>query len=277
MKCKHCQRRLFRTEDPGEPTADVAAHLAGCSACRELQRRLVQLETHVPRLPVPASTRMSLLQARILSEPVPRPVPVARSRKRTWQWLAIGAAAAVILIACGVWVGDALWQALQGPGQVAEGPGKDDRQRDGDKGQKTAPDYKKPADNTLVGRVIACDLRLARAVTPRQRVEALADLADSLQGECRALAQADGTKELEKLARLYSKVVRDAVVPRSRTLPAGQRREVLAPIVIRLARARQDAERLAHQSPASARPLRALAATAREAELQLQGLLGKDA
>jgi hypothetical protein len=128
-----------------------------------------------------------------------------------------------------------------------------------------------------VARLIRCDLRLARARTPRERVEALADLADRLHAESRGLAQAAAAQELYRLAGLYTKVVRGAMVPRSRAVPPGERQQVLAPIVARLARARQDAQRLAEQTPRAAGPLRSMAAAAREGEVRLRGLMGEDA
>ena len=78
MKCQAAQRRLLEAEDPALPPEKVRHHLAACPACRQWQRRLVQVERHVPLLPVPAGSGppADLLQRleRAASQPAPRPV-----------------------------------------------------------------------------------------------------------------------------------------------------------------------------------------------------------
>ena len=55
MNCTTIQRRLLAAEQPDRPAAEVKSHLAECPACRAWHRRLVQLERHIPLLPVPPS------------------------------------------------------------------------------------------------------------------------------------------------------------------------------------------------------------------------------
>jgi hypothetical protein len=258
MNCKNCQRRLLKAECPDDPEPTVVAHLRGCAACREWQRRLLQVEANVPRLPVPAARAPANFVARLLSGPVPAAPSAPPRQGWNWRILAAGAAAAVVLIGSGIWLGNELWLATQ--------DGRDAR-------QVQAPVRNIDRADTLVARLVRCDLQLARATTPRERVEVLADLADRLQEEGRTLAQAAAHHELDRLASLYGKVIRGAIVPRSRGVPAGERQRVLGPIVDRLARARQEVEDLAKQAPGSAGPLEVMAAAAREGEMRLRGLM----
>jgi hypothetical protein len=261
MKCDFYQRRLLTMENPDNPPAEVVAHLARCAVCRDWQRRLLQLEANVPRLPVPPTGARETLLDRLLQKspsPESRTLPIP-ARRWNWRLIAAGAAAAVILTASGIFLGNALWQAIDEPEKkpLAKTPKND---------QPPPP---------LVARVVRCDVRLARASTATERVEALADLADQLQGESKALARASGVKELDRLARLYKKVVRQGVIARSRALPAGERVKVLKPIVARLARAEKAALDLARQTPKSATSLRLIAQTAHEGRNQLRGLMEK--
>jgi hypothetical protein len=232
---------------------------------------LLQVEANVPRLPVPASDALPALLEQIANGPDVLPMPPAPPA-RSWSWrLLTGAAlAASLLIGCGIFLGNVVWRALQNPqNQRALAPVEEP--------EKKASTARRPAPAaTLVAHLVQCDLRLARAGNPEERVRALADLAQSLQGETQLLAGAAGAKELERLARLYGKVIRQGVVIRSRAVPAPERQRVLAPIVAQLARAEHDTAQLADKTPASAGPLRLIAAAAREGESQLRQLIGKD-
>jgi hypothetical protein len=173
--------------------------------------------------------------------------------------------AAAVLVAVGGFIGNLLWDAWRQPG----GPPRE-----------TAPLGTHPKlvpKGTLVSRLLQCDLRLARATGPKQRTQALADLADALQTEVGTLIRHPGAPRLNRLARLYSKIVRQGLVPGSRAVPAGQRRKVLTPIARQLARAERTALRLARQRPGSALPLRLIARAAREGRTRLRGLLARDA
>ena len=69
-------------------------------------------------------------------------------------------------------------------------------------------------------------------------------------------------------------MVRDGVVVRAKSLPAGERRAVLMPIADRLEKAGREIDRLARQVPvATARPLWQIAAAARAGDTQLRALL----
>src|SRR5205823_6601870 len=101
MNCDLCQRRLLAAAEPLAPPGDVAAHVAGCPACRDWQRQLAQIENQVLRLPVPESDARARLVARILREPVPAPMP-ATLPLRPARWRAagvfVGVAAALVAV-----------------------------------------------------------------------------------------------------------------------------------------------------------------------------------
>jgi hypothetical protein len=122
----------------------------------------------------------------------------------------------------------------------------------------------------LLEKLLERDLRLANAATQRERVEALADLADDLQGETRELALDAEEADLKTLSELYGQVVREGIVARAQALPAAERREVLAPIADRLLKAGKAAEILAQNVTSdSAKSLKAIAKAAGDGHREL--------
>jgi hypothetical protein len=273
MNCTVIQRRLLESERPGSPPAELEEHLAVCLSCQKWQQRLVQLEHHVPVLPIPVTSARATLLGQIAALPVKqksqaqeskdsgqhanRQAAPVRSRvpdlsvPRRWGSLAAGAAAAVLLLGLSWWM-------LQGPGGTA--------MQDASKKNAAVPD-------PLLACLLQRDLRLAEAKTTRERVEVLAGLADDLNAETQNLARTADADDLQELARQYQRVVEDGVVLRARDLPARERLQVLHPIAARLARAGHDAESLAMEVPSAAGPLHRIADAARAGDGQLRGLL----
>jgi hypothetical protein len=306
MNCAHCQRRLLLAEKPEFPDLDVEGHLAGCQACRDFQRQLLCVEANVPRVPVPASDgkqRLLQLLLQSASPPAPPPRPAPRPAARTlplatrlagdWRrWgpaAAAVAVAAAVLIACGVWLGNWLAGGTPDPQQsppLAKSPdNKPDNKTPLPSGKKLQDPFKgkdpkkQPPilvkEPPLVPQLVDCDLKLAQANTARERLGALAVMAQALERETRALAPAAPPAKLLKLAELYRQVVGEGVVAQARELPAGERGEVLPGVAVQLAMTARDAEKLAKQLPAEqARALRALAAAAQAGKGQLDQLTG---
>jgi hypothetical protein len=288
MKCRTCQHSLLMSGDPELPSREVADHLRECPTCREWQRRLLRIEGNVARIPVPPSRAKEALVRQLLEPDVVLPTPpaIVPLRRRPWGKIALGAgglAAAVLLVVGGIFLGQLLSRALR-PGTsppVARAPEERSPPRKKAPGPvlSTEPEKKPAAEPprpapTLMARVLACDLKLAEAKSPRQRVEILAALADELQGETRAVAGVAGTKELQELAQLYEKVVRDGVVARALRLPAAERRQVLEPITEQLSRTRRDLRMLARaERREAAEPLRLIAAAARDGDSRLRALM----
>jgi hypothetical protein len=275
MNCELVQRRLLNLEDASHVPPDVRAHLASCGSCRDWRSHLVQLERHVPLLPVPVSRGKKRLLRRLLHsaenerrETAPAlstlasvlpalpasPDPAPARTSVTVPALASGLAAALVLAVVGWW----LWS-----GRV-DAPA-------------TSTPNEKPAVDPLLASLLQRDLRLAQANTPRERIEILADVADDLRGETRTLAQASALRELTALATLYHRVVNDGIVQQAKVLPPSQRRAVLNHIADRLARTATMIEQLAQRTETEyARPLRTIAETARKGNRQLSALLPED-
>jgi hypothetical protein len=318
MNCPQCQRRLMCSEKPEFPDFAVAAHLAGCMTCRDFQRQLQMIEANVPRIPLPPSTAkdrlLHLLQTPASpNSPLAPPVAdapgspgsagrvggqdpkgeqqafgalrlrLAMSALRSrlagrWREAGIGLAAAVVLVACGLWLGNHLAQA------PAVDNGYASQQVQSDQPSRTKPPLTNPFDGknskqapprgkTLMAKVMECDLKLAEAQTPADRVTALAELAAVLQKETTLLSKSAGTAELNKLAGLYKQVIQDGVVPRARELPMEQRKDVLSVVAVQLGEARREAEQLALSTPRSAEALQTIAAAARDGDAQLRELM----
>ena len=274
MKCELVQRRLLSIENPAQAPADLRAHLAVCGVCRDWQHQLLLIERHVSHLPVPPSRAKARLLHQFLLEPATEgkgqktaatlpeaPVPPRRaarafSRLRSFPYerLAASLAAAVLVLALGWW----LWP--EGPAPLPPAA--------------SAP--VKPVADPLLTCLVRRDVRLARAETPRERLEILADLADDLRGEVQVLAQVTAGEELAELAKLYEQVVRDGIVKQAQALAAADRRQLLGSMASRLAGVERAVGRLARKVPPEhAPPLQVIVAAARMGSIRLLALQGE--
>ena len=271
MNCDLVQRRLMSSEEPSSVPADLRAHLTTCGSCRDWQRHLAQIERNIPLLPVPRSRGRSRLLKQFLPEkardrqaaadheagpttaeprvlPVPRVLLVLR--------LTAGTAAAFLVLVLGI----RFFQSFQ---------------RAPADGSDPIPIVQPAADPLLAG-LVRHDLRLATVATPRERIAILADVADEILDPARALAGETAGNQLEVLARLYERVIREGIVEQARALPAGDRRSILAPIAERLARTARQIDRLLQKvSPEKSRPLQNMGSAAREGNRRLYTLVAE--
>jgi hypothetical protein len=117
------------------------------------------------------------------------------------------------------------------------------------------------------------DLRLAKADNRQARLEMLADLADDLDLETRALGRTASMSDLIALARLYAQVVRQGLVSVARDLPSSLQSQCVRPIADRLARTGEAADILARNAaPEAAKPFQIIAAAAHEVDAELRAL-----
>src|SRR5262245_4268565 len=251
MNCDACRQHLLMTLDPESPALDVAGHLAECLACRDWQHQLTHIEDNVRRLPVPASSPDAFVNKLLGDAPIsaspsdapngdaakpsanpaapapgvlpfpasiaaPAPVsgtPAPWAQKRRWLMIGGSVAAAGVLVAAGILLGNLLSGALR--------PEDNNVARNNDRpltDTAKAPEKPEPKDGprkTLVDMLMASNLELAEAETPRDRVEELAKIARALHGQTAKLVRAGATKEMERLAALYARVIREGVVPRA--------------------------------------------------------------
>jgi hypothetical protein len=256
MKCPEFRRRLLKAEDPGRLPAEVRGHLAGCPRCRRLYGHLRQLELDVSELPVPpTSARAGFLEHFLAPPPPPvvtRPV-VSAPRLSPWRYLTAAAAAVLFLAAAGL----VMFAFRPGPDNVP---------------------HPVSASRPLLNSLLERDLRLARATTQSERVEALAELADDLHGETEFLAPEANAADLQALASLYGEVIREGIVPRARDLdlPAEERRQLLTRIADHLTEAARTADQRAEQVPASASALQAIAKAARDGDGRLRQMIQEE-
>jgi hypothetical protein len=246
MTCDTVQRHLLSLNEPQRPPAELRRHLAACFACRRVLGRIVEIEQQVAAIPVPPSTGKDALMHRILTDPTIRASVRDRTRApKVYRWRPALAAAAALLIGVTALVAVRRpWQS----GPVAASP-----------------------RHPLLAKVIGHDQRLAKANTPVERLAALTDLADDLQGQAGTLARVASPDDLNRLARLYKDVVEKAVGPQADLVTnPDDRQRVLPPLADRLQKAELAAATLAATAPTTAREaLQSIAQTAHNAKLRL--------
>jgi hypothetical protein len=258
MNCEKCQRRLLASERPEEPAGELLGHLASCSACRDYQQQLLQLERALGGLPVPSSVAAKERTMRqILSEPLVRQ-PVLPDQHHGGQLkdrglrkmaVAFALAASLLIFALGWWS----WphDNHRAGQEVAHTP------------DPLGPRIKNRAD------------RLAKASTPRERVEVLAELTQDLQDEGKALADNGEIDALKLLVKFHQDVVDKWLVNHAQSLPAAERRQVLEPITSRMLRSVQTLRDKANglASPEAKEQLDIMARVATDGDLRLRALL----
>jgi hypothetical protein len=261
VNCTVLQRRLLSADQPEQPPADLQSHLAECPSCRAWQRRLVQMERHIPLLPVPPSNAKAQLLQRLLGPrpgeterpPIADPSTLWRAalapgpKERGLRKLSLAfALAASLLVFALAW-----WSWPHAPG---------------------------PASDLTLREQARLDERLTNSLhgdTPHDRVLRLAKLAEEVQGEARTLV--DHSERLEQWARFYSRVVSEHLIEQARQLPADERTVVLEKVASGLRQAESDATRLATQlktaAPRSAASFQEIALASRKGERDLRALL----
>lgn len=258
MNCKALRTELLHAECPDRPSAAAVAHLRLCAACRQWQRRLVEIEATVSRLPVPpSSAKTAFLErfAREAEQPAPLQPLGGRLRRLLNSPALPPAALAASLLLFAFW-----WM-----GQNPHAP----------RSEPPAASVRKPAPDRLLAELLDWNLRLARSPSLPDKVDALARATDMFQVEARELAADASADELTALARLYQQLC-DGLLENARKLPTVQRPAVLQPVAERLAQVGTDANELALDlPPESALPLLGIAAAASQGETRLRQLLAE--
>jgi hypothetical protein len=286
MKCETIQSRLLESERPDLLPVEVAAHLKSCSACRKLQRSVAHLERNIRLVSVPpapngkaAFVRQFLAAELEASSAENEGASESVNGKTTIQPFKFERLAA------------ALRSTLQAPRATLNSVPAPARRRiafvlaasllflaflfwanHGPHG----PFVPKPAD-PLLAEVMDCDLRLAAANSPSERMGPLADLADKLQSRTLSLREHGRPEDLIALADLYEQVVRDGIVAQAqslKSLPLEERARILESIANRLIDASNETEKQAAVLPESSRaPLDSITRAARAGDNALRELL----
>jgi hypothetical protein len=134
----------------------------------------------------------------------------------------------------------------------------------------------RPPQDLLLASILQRDLRLAEAENARERVLALADLAEDLSKEVKALApKAEAKDLLVVLVKDFRNVVANGLVPVAKDIIGDGRNDILNAIGDRLHRAGREAEELAMTNnlpDSSKKPLQELGRIAKKADDQLRAL-----
>ncbi len=271
MSCQTTQNRILALADPAVLAGPLADHVAACQACQAWHRLLLQMEVAVAGLPVPADTGRAKAEtlkqfradpAKVKPKAKPaeavKPIPPAPAKPREPRksfgdrvarlWPA-GAGAAVVC------VGAMLWTFA---------------------GKKPAPEGAAYAADPMLDRVVAAKVQLDVAKTAPDRMQVLAKLADDVQDQAKSLYLVAPGEEMVSLSKMYADIVGEALVFQAETLTDADRRKILGDYTDRLAKAEQQAERLAAEAPAgSDEPLREIARAARDGKNKLAKLREK--
>jgi hypothetical protein len=265
MSCEVTRRELLTADHPNRPPVALRPHLSECAACRAWLRHLVTIESRISQLPIPSSVgaKANLLHqlrelpgagssVRVVVPELPFIPPKERGLRKAA--FAVALAAAVVVLAIGL----SLW-----------------------------PRHAPVAEPAVAARTSAetaawlnslRDARLAQAQSPRQRVELLAEFADSLLREARQTDTLPGADRLELLAKVYLDTIQDKLLTQAREyarLASAEERQALLPrLAGELARTESEFERLAADAPdSSATSLRLIAAAARDGDKKLRELV----
>jgi hypothetical protein len=252
MNCNTVQRRLLAQGEPGEPSEALREHLESCPHCQEWHRRVTQIDRHIPLLPVPRSAARDIFVQQFRDQGTIWEHARYRLRNlQRWQ-LTVGAIAAGLLMAVFIWT---VAPNDSPPVVRAKSTGQD----------------------VVLIELMQPNLKLAIATSPKVQVQTLAELAEDLRKYTEPLHMyggKEGKETLRELGEWYGQVVRMEVT-RAVKLPPEEVRPVLEPITKQLARATDDAERLASQTTniSGDHPLFTIATASRNARDHLERVL----
>ncbi len=261
MNCDAIQNRLLDLVDPTRGSSELQAHLAGCEACQRFLERSYVLNDLLATVAVPRSsdeTKTAFLQTILAAGPVIQTIPRVAVSPWIWQRIprpvlvrATGLAAA-LLVSVGVW---SAWP---------------DR--------KPMPELAAAPRHELLQKVVTLNTELARTTTPAARLTKLSNLAVELRNETAALSRAAQKDDLQSLARMYEKVVRDGLIVQATQLnpvsvPLAERQQLLNSVAAELTQtALQTLELATTASPGVQPHLKRIAQTAQDGSLRLSRL-----
>jgi len=281
VNCASARNRILALADPAVLPESLDAHVSNCATCQAWLRLAIQVDTAVAAIPVPVSdgkAKRQLLsqfqgsparsaklkkpasaaeaEANIIMTPPPTMKPAAQPaapRQPLGERLARLWPAG--LIAAAILVGAISWAILGG------------KSNDNQVLASAGPD-------PMLSDVVGAKVRLDTAPDAVGRVDVLATLADTIHEEARTLSKVTPGEEMTSLAKMYDQVVREALVPQARALTGEERRTKLPAYQERLAKAEQEANRLANEAPVgSDQALKDIAESAKAGRIELAKLI----
>jgi hypothetical protein len=303
MKCSAVHSWLLGSERPDRPPGDLAAHLADCMQCRAWQRRLIRLEHGLKRLTTPSTDAKAQFVRNFVGG-----MPLVEDLDSIREWNAEEDARTVLANSNGEistestlidgWrlngLAAKLRAALEAPHAKLQTVPAPARRRvatvmaaalllfavtfwsAGPHGPFTpSSPIAKPGPDPLLARLMQLEMKLAAATEPKTKMQVLADIADDLRAT-QDLAETAKVEDLDKMAKLYEKVVSQSMINQAERVAEAEREEVFPAIADRLALAKDKARSMASTSTGSYRePLFKIAAAANQTEIKLRQLLGR--
>jgi hypothetical protein len=269
MNCHAIQNKILTLPDPRVIPDVLRDHVAGCAVCRVWAKEAARLEALLENLPVPPAPRNKKAEmiddltssnpviTRPLAFPARKPGPLERFLAE--NKVVIGGLAAAILVVIGGWL--MLRDRGNNPGPVVA--------------------QQSPTDPFLE-KMVRWDVALAKAASPRERLDILGGMADGLSGQTRSLARVATGDELRDLARWYDKVVKDGMVRQAEKIPAEtlnptereERKKQLTALAEQLGVTANQAEKMTDVPEDTKPALQKIAKSAKEAEEKLRKLAG---
>lgn len=264
MNCQAVQNKILALPDPRHVTEALRDHLVGCIGCREWARQVARLEgllTQLPVPPAPADKKDELIEQLTRPEPLiihPVTVPVREGyAPRVGRFLqrnasVVGSLAAALLVALGGW-----WLLTHN-------------------GTRPGTPTATPKD-PFVEKLVQRDIALAKATTAEQKLQVLGGLADDLASQTRTLARVANPNDLQELAGLFEKVVKNGLENQVANLPVHnpaavkQKQELCSALARQLGDMAAEAEKMTGEVPPEAKPaLQKIADSAREGQKKFQ-------
>jgi hypothetical protein len=258
MNCDKTKKWLLACHPDEHPSQEVQSHLISCKKCSRLQKNLISLENRVAGMPVPPSRKKdSFLEQVRNGQPFVKDVLLPdqwlqqhrllpRERGVRKVSLAVALAACLAIVALGLWFGN-----LKPGNTIADN-----------------------ATNPLLSLRENRDRLLASAHSPREKVELLGKLANSLQKEAIEQAKKTDHTDLGTTSRFFREVIGSDLIPVARQLAVEDRKAVLQPIVIMLANLESEIQRTRGTiSDSTFRSLEEMVLEARNTQNQLDNLI----
>jgi hypothetical protein len=198
--CESIRNRLLAEADPLRVPADLKPHVTECAGCRAFLARYRALALDLKALPAPDSELKKLEFTQMLESdgPIIRSIPSTLAH--SWfspQAIFARVAKPLLATAAAVAVGLGVWSVIPGKRPV------------------TVPEY---ARHELLGKLVKHNATLAQKGEPDVRLRTLAAIARDLETETARVALAANFDDLDTLATLYDKVVKDGLVKQADTM-----------------------------------------------------------
>jgi hypothetical protein len=281
MDCQQARTRLLQAEDPRpDGSAELAAHLESCAACRRLSAKVLRLEQAWRDLPLPARAEQAreAFLTRLPRRPVRRrqarvaPPPWWRTAPARWAVAAV--AASVVIAAVALWLffphKPVLLREAQAPSRFVErlldwnlalaqatSPAERTQLYNAQAAAMKSDLQEAPLlaeDRELADTLVANAGWLAEHDDPVAEADHFNDVADKLLAQMHAATNANDSQRVARLTDFYSRVEEIGVAANLKRaeivgpMPQGQE-EKLQKVADRQEHQTETLEKLANRAP----------------------------